>query len=133
MSNFSNNKRISNISCGVYKIPCSDCDKMYLGETGRDLNVRVKEHKRDVINAKPFSGVSDHSHKEGHTFDFDNSCIVYVCNNLSKRRIVESALIKNNKSNYTNLNEGFISFDAQVLSIVNSCIPSEVHDKLSNC
>jgi len=34
-------------SAGVYKIPCS-CRQVYIGETGRIVNLRIKEHQRDV-------------------------------------------------------------------------------------
>ena len=37
---------ISRVSGVVYSIPCQDCDKTYIGQTGRTLEHRVKEHKR---------------------------------------------------------------------------------------
>ncbi|XP_030838373.1 uncharacterized protein LOC115922810 [Strongylocentrotus purpuratus] len=37
-------KHPSNKQPGVYKIPC-DCGKVYIGETGRDFDTRLKEHK----------------------------------------------------------------------------------------
>ena len=32
----------------VYEIPCSGCFKTYVGETGRGVETRLKEHKQDV-------------------------------------------------------------------------------------
>ena len=29
----------------VYRIPCSDCSKLYIGQTGKTLAQRVKEHQ----------------------------------------------------------------------------------------
>ena len=34
----------------VYKIPCKNCPKVYIGQTGRQLGTRVKEHQTDVEN-----------------------------------------------------------------------------------
>uniref|UniRef100_T1IJ03 GIY-YIG domain-containing protein n=1 Tax=Strigamia maritima TaxID=126957 RepID=T1IJ03_STRMM len=31
---------------GVYQIPCKTCDKIYIGQTGRALNIRIKEHMK---------------------------------------------------------------------------------------
>ena len=42
----SHNKPPSLIKSGVYSIPCNDCNKSYIGETGRDLKIRIKEHKK---------------------------------------------------------------------------------------
>ena len=32
----------------VYSIPCKDCPKVYIGETGKRYGVREKEHMKDV-------------------------------------------------------------------------------------
>ena len=127
-NSFSNVKKVSNFTGGVYKIPCHDCNKFYIGETGRNFNVRLKEHKRDIVNGKLASGVADHSRKHGHSFDFINSHLIFNCNDLLKRRIVESAIIKHNYKNVTNLNEGFISVSNNVWSFVNSCLTKKVLD-----
>jgi len=41
----------------VYKIPCSNCEQTYIGETGRKLGTRLKEHKTEVeaTTKKPFT------------------------------------------------------------------------------
>ncbi|CAH3128409.1 unnamed protein product, partial [Pocillopora meandrina] len=36
----------------VYRIPC-ECSKVYIGETGRPLQDRIKEHDRDIRLAVP--------------------------------------------------------------------------------
>ena len=32
----------------VYKIPCSQCEKVYIGETGRQLGTRITEHRKEA-------------------------------------------------------------------------------------
>jgi hypothetical protein len=43
----------------VYKVTCAECPATYIGETGRTLDSRIKEHKRstekqDVANKLRF-------------------------------------------------------------------------------
>ncbi len=50
----------------VYKIPC-ECGKVYIGETGRAMQDRIKEHDRDIRLAyKQTSAVSEHANETGH-------------------------------------------------------------------
>ena len=34
------------ITCIVYEVLCKDCDFVYVGQTKRDLNSRLKEHQK---------------------------------------------------------------------------------------
>ena len=48
----------------LYSIPCS-CGKIYNGETGRPLKVRLEEHQKAVVRGKiERSGVAYHIWKE---------------------------------------------------------------------
>ena len=47
----------------VYKIPC-ECGKVYIGETGRAMQDRIKEHDRDIRLYT--SAVSEHANETGH-------------------------------------------------------------------
>ena len=40
------------IGCVINKIPCLDCDFVYIGQTKR-LKSRLAEHKRATLNQKP--------------------------------------------------------------------------------
>ena len=35
---------------GVYEINCEDCEAVYIGQTGRSLEKRLKEHRNSIIN-----------------------------------------------------------------------------------
>ena len=50
----------------IYKIPC-ECGQVYIGETGRSMRERIKEHDRDIQFAcTQTSAVSEHPNKTGH-------------------------------------------------------------------
>ena len=50
----------------VYRIPC-ECSKVYIGETGRAMQDRIKEHDRDIWLAHTqTSAVSEHANETGH-------------------------------------------------------------------
>ena len=48
----------------IYEIPCKDCEKLYIGETGRTLKKRVSEHKQAVREFNMNNGVAAHVHNE---------------------------------------------------------------------
>ncbi|XP_066925562.1 uncharacterized protein [Clytia hemisphaerica] len=41
-----NNVETQDMSGVVYKVNCKDCEKYYIGETGRTIETRMKEHKQ---------------------------------------------------------------------------------------
>ena len=50
----------------VYRIPC-ECSEVYIGETGRPMQDRMKEHERDIRLARTqTSAVSEHANNTGH-------------------------------------------------------------------
>ena len=69
----------------VYKIPCEDCQIVYIGQTSRQLQVRKKEHQRctniKINNQQRLrqlerdSAIALHSIAEGHNINF--------CSNLN--------------------------------------------------
>ena len=65
----------------VYKIKCSDCQASYIGETGRNLNTRLTEHKRATRNGDANNHISVHQQLTNHNIDWDPAqCLTYSTN-----------------------------------------------------
>jgi hypothetical protein len=51
---------------GIYKIPC-ECGKVYIGQNGRSIQFRVKDHERHIRLIQPDkSAVAEHSFNQDH-------------------------------------------------------------------
>ena len=86
----------------VYRVPCTNCDEIYVGQTGRNFDVRLKEHKSAVRLGKMNNACAKHSANKNHLIDWKNAKPVYKSGCLSKRLVVESALIKTSP-NFNNM------------------------------
>ena len=107
---------ISEDGSGVYVVPCSDCPDLYIGETGRTLATRLKEHKSYVRYAKQSSAIFNHVHSQNHNINWNASKIVYHSNDIKKRLIVESSLIQQIPN--FNLMGGVCSIDRATKNII---------------
>ena len=75
---------------GVYKIDCS-CGKSYIGETGRSLQTRLKEHGADIrIGRSRTSALAEHSSKTKHHICLENASIIAREEQHQKRKIREA-------------------------------------------
>ena len=76
----------------VYSIPCY-CGKIYKGETGRPLKVRLEEHRKAVVRGEiEKSGMADHIWKEkgNHLPLWDKVEIIDRAEHWRIRRLKES-------------------------------------------
>ena len=52
----------------IYVITCDICKKQYIGQTGRSLHTRIREHMNDLKKGKNVSGIhyslKGHNHKD---------------------------------------------------------------------
>ncbi|HLX53681.1 MAG TPA: hypothetical protein VKR58_07055, partial [Aquella sp.] len=81
----------------VYRIPCSDCDRCYVGMSQRSFGVRVKEHANSVRYNDLSYATAAHVINEGHTMNFDQARIIDRCNNYNQLVYLESTHIISNK------------------------------------
>ena len=77
----------------VYKVDCS-CGNTYIGETGRTLGVRLKEHKRAVRMDQPNNGIAVHANKTRHDILWDSAEVLEQETNWTKRRFKEALQIQ---------------------------------------
>jgi len=51
---------------GIYRIPC-ECGKVYIGQSGRSIQLHIKEHERHMRLVQPDkSAVAEHSFNHDH-------------------------------------------------------------------
>ena len=74
----------------LYKIKCADFQATYIGETGRNLNMKLTEHKRATKNGDKTNHIAEHYRQTKHNIDWDSAeCITY-CTNYKQRITLES-------------------------------------------
>ena len=62
----------------LYKIKCCDCPATYVGETGRNLNTRLTEHRRATKNGDNKNSIAEHHLQMDHRIDWDSAeCISF--------------------------------------------------------
>ena len=78
----------------IYQLSCKDCSSTYVGESGRPLGARIKEHQR---TSSVHSPVQEHS-KAGHHIDWDNVKILDKESDWFRRGVKEAIHIRKTRS-----------------------------------
>ena len=89
----------------VYKIPCGDttCDRAYIGQSSRGLQIRLKEHKRTFRKGDHQSPFLQHAWDTDHAPGWNKAEVIHKgIVSRNKRLFLESAMIRSVK----NLNSG---------------------------
>ena len=89
----------------VYNVPC-ECGKTYIGETGRTLEARLKEHKYAVSWADTNNGIAVHANEHNHKILWEHTKIVEKEPFWMKREIKEALNIKRTSAGM-NLDGGY--------------------------
>ena len=77
-------------------IPCGGdgCDEEYVGQSGRDLRVRISEHRGYARRHDRCKVVFKHMYDADHPIDFGGARWVWRSVNERERLVVESALMR---------------------------------------
>jgi hypothetical protein len=84
---------------GVYEIPCGTCGKRYIGETGRTVKTRLREHQDDLrLGRTKESPVAEHAICMQHDVDIQKAKCLAIVANYHTRTILEGLLIQSDFS-----------------------------------
>jgi hypothetical protein len=93
-------------TAGIYGISC-ECGKVYVGQTGRTIEARLKEHRRHVrLNQPERSAVAEHSSTTYHRIDFDGASKLGTATRYMGRLVREAIEIRLHPDNF-NRDDGF--------------------------
>ncbi len=77
------NKPSVNNTAGVYKIPCKDCDLVYVDEMERNIDFKIKEHKYSIRTGNTNNAVFKHMY-DNHNIHRQNGHIIHTHNDYTK-------------------------------------------------
>ena len=80
----------SAIHCILRKRKFKFYQQVGIGETGRNLNVRLTEHKRATRNGDINNHIAEHHLQTNHRIDWDSAKCITYCTNYYQRLTLES-------------------------------------------
>ena len=80
---------------GIYSIKCHICKKTYVGETSRNIQIRLSEHKRAIKHGNLDNAMVIHMSDTGHDFDLEGAKMLKYAHNKRRRKMLEAAIISN--------------------------------------
>ena len=101
---------------GVYQIFCSTCNIPYIGQTGKELSIRVGQHKCNIRTANNASALFCYVRDKNHPIDWNSAKIVFKSDSIQDRLLIEGCLI--NSFNNMNLTDGLFRMDELLKSII---------------
>ena len=90
----------------VYEVPCKECRSVYVGETGWNLQERIKEHRYAVKRHDMNNGISVHAWEKNHAVDWSEAKVRTLEQITWRRKILEAIHIHQEKKGTANLNCG---------------------------
>ena len=110
----------------VYQLECLTCHDLYIGETGRALSVRIKEHMATKRRGNVTSPLGRHRVETHSGNDFNVKCIILAFeNDIAERKVLEAAWISTRNPGMNNRNE-CLSLTSDLLPFLSLCELSSV-------
>ncbi len=95
----------------IYTVPCKDCNRFYIGQTGETLEQRKKQHKYSVRTGQESNALFVHVRDSSYCIDWENCKKVIISKSFVERNILESILIKHTCQDNLNISEWLFKVD----------------------
>jgi hypothetical protein len=81
---------------GVYSIKCSSCNRFYIGQTGREISTRYKEHIRSIRTNNPKSAFALHMLDNNHQYSpiEESLQLIVPCKKGNRLNLLENLYIQ---------------------------------------
>jgi len=77
----------------IYCLSCKKCGDLYVGETGRALCDRFREHRRNIINKNENNEIALHFNSNGHSLEDIQIQGLKYCSSTIQRKLEEAKII----------------------------------------
>ena len=102
----------------VYALQCLWCSQVYIGQTGRELHTRIREHIRNIKISCTTSNFATHMNSHNAPLNFKIFVLNYV-NTKFDRLLQESSWINQTKAEINNTIEGHYTLSPTCLQVYN--------------
>ncbi|XP_044760692.1 uncharacterized protein LOC123318066 [Coccinella septempunctata] len=103
----------------VYRVPCSTCEEVYIGQTSQTVKRRITQHISDIKNPDKTCALAEHVRRKDHRMDYGAVEVLDFENNTRKRCFLEMFHIKshNNSMNYRRDIEGISNIYSYLINL----------------
>ena len=103
----------------IYRIPCNDCNLVYIGMTTQKLKCRVSNHKSTVkCKSITSSALAEHSINLNHNINFEGTDIIDHQEGWRRLQILETIHIKENENRCMNYRTDTADFSNIYASLI---------------
>ena len=105
---------------GIYEIECSHCNRKYIGQTKRNIEIRFKEHVAHFKNHRfDKSSVAHHIFETGHGIKIEDLKLLKEVASIKELNCYESIHILKNRENLLNSDNGPI-YNSELIHLLTS-------------
>ena len=92
LTNIKRTNKETTSHAAIYSIPCKDCNKHYIGETQRNLEKIIYEHKRSIKTNDDRNAFFPHMLELKHNFNFSQATLIKPIHYYNLRSFPKQAI-----------------------------------------